>query len=572
MQSIQVQDLGRVQQIARVAAKNGFGHVLHLVGFNEPLPPADDTATTATYARRLRQTLVDLGPTFVKFGQVLSVRPDILPPDVMKEFQSLQDRVPPMSMDQVRQVVESELRLPLEDVFEEFDPAPLGSASIAQVHRARLVGGTEVAVKLQRPGIDKTIDSDLHILYTLAQISEGRVALPGLYTPTAIIREFDAAINLELDFLQELKAATRMRQQLAALDDVVIPQVFSRWSTRRVLVMELIRGQRLSEVIEAFDPDDARRIAHLLMEAYWHQVFDKGFFHGDPHPGNLVVTAEGKLAFLDFGITGMLSASMQDTIVQTFTAMVFRDPETLAMTVYRAGASMDRVDLRALREEIELLMTKYYGSALDDLANPTTVMEVVNVAARFKINLPAEFAVLSRVAALVEGVCTQLLPGIDIVEEVKPYATRLVQKRYSPERVLSDAGRLIMQMQGHMRDLPTQASQVLMDLEAGQISFNMRDPDAPKLREELRMGILRLSMALMAATLTLGSLLFLAAWSPTPWGIPLFGIVGLLLLGGGVGLFAGLGMHVLFARFLSLDFWRRRLLATVRFFTWRRRK
>ena len=570
MESIHVQDLGRVQTIARVAARNGFGHVLQLLGWGEAIPTADTAAATAPYARRLRQVLIDLGPTFVKFGQVLSVRPDILPTDVLKEFQSLLDRVPPIPFAQVREALESELAHPLDEVFAEFDEEPLGSASIAQVHRARLLGGQEVAVKLQRPGIEQIIRSDVHILYSLAQLAEGRLSLPGLYTPTAIVREFDTAITTELDFLQELKAAQRMHTNFREHEGIVVPRVFPRWSTRRVLVMELIKGQRLSRSIDKLDPDEARRIAHLLMDSFWYQVFDHGFFHGDPHPGNLMVTEDGQLALLDFGLTGMLSNAMQDVIISAFTSLVFRDPETLAMTVYRAGATQERVDLRALREEIEHLMVKYYGAALDDLSNPTTMMEVVQVAARYRINLPAEFAVLSRVAALVEGACQTLLPGIDIVEEVKPYATRLVAKRFGPDRVISDAGRLIMQLQGHMRDLPTQFSQVLMDLEAGQLSFTTRDPEAGKLREEIRMGVLRLSLALMAATTALGSLLFLAAWSPQPWGIPLFGIAGLLLFGTGIGLFGALGIHVLFARFLAIDFWRRRFLGVVRFFSWRR--
>lgn len=572
IKSIQVQDLPRVNEISFVLAKNGFGHVLSLVGLTSTLPSGAQEASTAPFARRLRQVLTDLGPTFVKLGQVLSVRPDILTPDLQVEFETLQDRVPPMPFPDVRAVVEEELGQPLEEVFEAFDEAPLGSASIAQVHRARLHGGHEVAVKLQRRGIERKIRSDLHILYSLAKLLEGNVSLPGMHTPTAIIREFDLAITQELDFLLELKNAERMRAHFKDLPEVVVPQVYPRWSSRRMLVMELIDGRPLSQAMEELSGQEARALAHAVMEATYRQVFEYGFFHGDPHPGNLFVSREGQLVLLDFGVVGTLTGAMQDTIISAFTSMVFRDPETLAMTVYRAGATGKggRVDLREFTAELERKMVQYYGASLDDLASPTTFMEIVQMCTRFRITLPPEFAVLSRAITLIEGEIRALLPGIDIVEEVKPYAQRLMAKRFSPDRVAHDAARLMVQVQGHFRDLPTQVNQMLMDLEGGNITLITRDPDSAKLREEIRAAVLRLSLAALASTVTMGALLFLAAWSPAPWGIPVFGLLGALFLWIGVVLFGALGIHVFFARFLDLRAWRRRLLALLRFFSWRR--
>jgi ubiquinone biosynthesis protein len=572
--SIQVQDLPRINEISLVLAKNGFGHLLNLVGIAAVLPPGSDRdQATGPFARRARQVLVDLGPTFVKLGQVLSVRPDILPQDVLTEFESLQDRVPPMGMADVRFMVEQELQRPIEDVFEEFDPVPLGSASIAQVHRAKLIGGPQVAVKLQRRGIEKTIRSDLHILYALAQVAEGSLTLPGLHTPRAIVREFDLAINQELDFLQELQSAERLASHLTELKaDVTVPRVYDEHSTRRLLIMELIEGKPLKEAMQEVEPGgpEARRLAHAVMEATYRQVFDFGFFHGDPHPGNLFVGEDGRLVYLDFGVMGTLTGAMQDTIINAFTSMVFRDAETLAMTVYRAGATRTRIDLREFTEELERKMAQYYGASLDDLASPTTFMEVVELCTRFKISLPPEFAVLSRAITLVEGEIRALMPGIDIVEEVQPYAQRLVARRFSPERVAHDAARMMVHAQGHFKDLPTQFNQMLMDLEGGNVMIVTKDPDAARLREEIRSAVLRLSLAAAAATVTMGSMLFLAAWSPAPFGIPVFGLLGGLSLFIGFGLFGALGIHVFFARFLSLHYWRSWLWSILRFFRWRR--
>ena len=567
---MQVQDLGRAQEIAGVLAANGFGHLLHLVGLTAPVPTASED--TAPWARRLRQALVQFGPTYVKLGQVLSVRPDILPKDVLLEFQSLQDRVAPLGFDDVQHVLAAELGRPIEEVFESVDPVPLGSASIAQVHRARLVGGVDVAIKLQRPGIERTIRSDLAILYALAQVLEGRFTLPGLYQPTAIVREFDVAITRELDFYEELKSAERMGRNFADDRDIKIPAVHPRWSTRRLLVMELIEGVPLSRKLGGdATSEETRAIAHKVMNAMYRQVFDHGYFHGDPHPGNLLVCDDGRVAFIDFGLTATLTGAMQDTILAAFTSLVFRDAESLAMTVYRSGATKGgRVDLRAFREEIERLMTKYHGASLDDLANPTTLVEVIHAGAQFHVDLPAEYAVLARAMGLIEGEIRGLLPGVDIVEEVKPYATRLMSRRFSPERVAHDVARAAVQLQGHFKDLPTQLNQVMMDLEGGRLTIITRDPDAARLRDALNLGVLRVSLALLASTVSLGALMFLAAWSPAPFGIPVFGLLGLLLTGVGASLFGALGVHVLFARFFDLDMWRRRLMGVIRFFSWRR--
>jgi len=570
--TLQVTDLPRINEISLVLARNGFGHLLGLLGVASVLPPATDKST-APFARRLRQVLVDLGPTFVKLGQILAVRPDILPRDVMTEFATLQDRVAPMDAGDVRDVVEEELGQPIENVFEEFDFTPLGSASIAQVHRARVAGGPWVAVKLQRKGVDRTIRSDIGILYTLANVAEGRLALPGLHTPRAIVREFDVAISAELDFLQELRNAERMAKHFEEVSvDVAVPAVYPQWSTRRLLVMELIEGVPLHQAMQELDTQsaEARRLAHAIMEATWRQVFDHGFFHGDPHPGNLFLTPSGRLVYLDFGLVGALTGSMQDTLVDAFTSMVFRDAETLALTVHRAGATKGRVDLKAFTEELERNMTRYYGASLDDMANPTTLMEVVELCTRFHISLPPEFAVLSRAITLVESEVRTLLPGVDIVDEVKPYAQRLLARRFSPERVAHDAARLMVHAQGHFRDLPTQLNQMMLDLQSGNIQVITNDPDAGKLREEIRSAVLRLSLAFAASTVTMGSLLFLAAWSPAPLGVPVFGLMGGLFLLLGLGLFGALGIHVFFARFLSLGYWRRLLVSIFRFLRWRR--
>jgi len=572
--SIQVQDLPRLQQIVGVLARYGFGQLFTTIGIGDGPAQVDPEMKTSPLARRLRAAVVELGPTFIKLGQVLSVRPDILPPDVILEFETLQDRVPPMPEDEVREVLDAELGVPMSEVFESFDFEPLGSASIAQVHKACLLSGEEVAVKVQRGGIAESIRSDMHILYTLAGVLEKRVRLPGLHSPTEVVREFDVAITSELDFTQEMRAAERFFKNFSHRPEVVIPRPHPRWCSRRLLVMDLIEGVPLKQKlgVEQVTPE-SRALAHTLMECAYDQIFEYGFFHGDPHPGNIFVTDDGRIALLDFGLTGSLTGQMQDTIIAAFTAMVFRDAETLAMTVYRAGATSDRVDLREFRNEIERLMDKYYGMSLEELSDdPSTFMEVIQVATRYHIDLPPEFAVLSRTFGLVEGILRGLLPGVDIVEEVKPYAQRLVASRLAPERVAVDVARSMVQLQGHFKDFPTQLNQLMVDLEGGNVTFKIDNPQAHRLEDAIRMGGLRISLALFAATMTLGSLLFMAVWALAPLTNLLAGFLGVVLGGFGAALFGFLGIHVFFARFISLRFWRRAIGRVFQFFSLRRRR
>lgn len=380
------------------------------------------------------------------------------------------------------------------------------------------------------------------------------------------MREFDTAIHRELDFLQELAATRRMADVLSETD-VVVPEVYPRWSTRRLMMMERIDGRPLAEATSQLDLEARRRIAHQLMDATYRQVFDEGFFHGDPHPGNLFVTRDGRLAYLDFGITGLLTASMQDTILATFTAMVFRDPDTLAMTIYRAGATRERIDLREFRNALERKMLEYYGATLDDLAQRDTLVEVVEMATRFKIDLPAEFAVLARALTLVEGNLRRLLPDVDIVAEVRPYADRLMRRRFAPERLAHELGSLLLRVQAQARELPTQASQALHDLEAGRLTIVARDPDADALRAAVQLGATRIALAVVAGATAIGGAVSLLDSRLTISGVSAQGLLGAVLLTISAAALGGLAGQTLFgagglARRLRAIVWR-----TWRFFS-----
>lgn len=560
MPHVNVRDLPRIREIGTVLARHGFGQVARLAGIDVEGEPLSEKLPLG---RRLRLVLIDLGPTFVKLGQVLSVRPDIVPVDVMNELATLQDDVPPAPFEEVQALLESELGGSLDARFSVFDCKPIASASIAQVHRAVLLDGTEVAVKVQRPGIELRIRSDLHILYSLAQLITGHLDFPGLYTPVGIVREFDAALTQELDFIQEGRAAQRFATCFASHKDITAPRIFEQVSTRRVLVMQLLRGRRIYDL---GDPDQAKAAMMKIIDATYSQLFDFGFFHGDPHPGNLLVLDDGRIAYLDFGISGNLSSEMQDTLFQLFLALVNRDAETLALTLYRAGATQGRVDLKGFRAEIGRMMAKYHGVSLEALSDKASLVEFVQVASQFRIRLVPEYAVLARATSLLDGLARQMMPDADIIAIVRPYAQRLTASRLAPERLTGDALRLVQQAQALARDVPLQLNQLMLDLDRGSIQITTVDRDAAELREDIRHAGLRVALAVVAAGMATSAAVMLSFWSPQPFGLPLIGLLGIAVGLIAMSAVAVLVLHAIAAARLHPREWRRRLVAVARFF------
>lgn len=559
-----VRDLGRLQEIAAVLVRHGFGHLVAGTVVDPGGAKAAESRLSA--AARVRQVLIELGPTFVKLGQVLSVRPDILPGDFIKELESLQDRVDPIPFSAVKTTLEREWGVSLDERLLSIDEQPLASASIAQVHKAVTREGETVAIKVQRPEIERRIRSDLHILYTLAALLTGRLELPGFYTPVGVVQEFEAAINLELDFLQEARAIVRFRGLFRDHPDLMAPAVFDQFTTGRVLVLELLHGRPLSSI----DPADREAVEPMmekLIEATYLQVFEHGFFHGDPHPGNLMLLDDGRLAYLDFGVTGTLTAEMQDTLMSLFMALVYRDAEGVALTLHRAGATDERVDLKGFSREVERLISKYHGASLEELTDRGTLMDFIEVASRYRIRLVTEFAVLARSVSLLDGVVRRFMPEIDIVATVTPYAQKLVGQRLGPERLGRDALRLMQHVQTAARDVPLQLNQMMMDLQTGSINIGTVDREAHHLRDEIRWAGTRLSMAMIACALGISGALLMQPFSAiTVAQVPVMPVAGMVLIGTSIFMGLSLVMHTLFAARIHPREWLRRWFAVLRFF------
>ena len=373
-------------------------------------------------------------------------------------------------------------------------------------------------------------------------------------------------MNLELDFLQEARAIERFRAYFKDHSDITAPTVFDDFTTRRVLVLELLIGRSLSSIDPA-DQEVVEPMMDKIIDATYLQVFEYGFFHGDPHPGNLMVLDDGRLAYLDFGVTGTLTGEMQDTLMNLFMSLVYRDAENVALTLYRAGATDERVDLKGFSREVERLITKYHGASLTELTDRGTLMDFIEVASKYRIRLVTEFAVLARAMSLLDGVARRFMPNMDVVSKVTPYAQRLVGQRLGPDRLARDGLRLMQQIQTTARDVPLQLNQLVMDLQTGNIDVGIVDRESARMRNEVRWVGIRLSMAMVAGSISVAGALLITPFSQMSFkGMPVLAVAGAAFLGISFLIWISLLMHTLFAARIHPREWLRRWVAIIRFF------
>jgi ubiquinone biosynthesis protein len=534
-----VQDLKRLREISVVVVRHGFGElwdrakIWDVLGRREDGDRPSREEIRATSARRFRETLAELGPTFIKLGQILSSRPDILPLDFIAELSLLQDRAAPMPVATVFDLIEKGLGRPAPKLFAAIDPEPMASASIAQVHRARLPTGEEVVVKVQRPAIEAQIRSDTDLLAYLARFLEGVIEETGIYTPSGIVSEFRAAMLLELDFENEARNIEEFAKTHADRPYVVIPRLYRELSSRTVITMEELKGVKLKTVLDdpAFPGVDRKQLARHVLEASFQQLFNDGLFHGDPHPGNVMVMEGNRIGLLDFGLVGRLSKQMQESIIVLVLATSLRDPDTVARLLYKVGVPDQRINLHHFRQEIHDILERYMGLKLSEVDSGVLMAELVDLAMKYKIKIPKEYAVLSKASATTEGIVRQLDPDLDVTQAALPYARQLLYDRYSPGSMSGGFLRLLLQLQGFLQDTPQQLSQILMDLEGGKFNVQVRSDELARLNTNVKaLGILLFS-GMLAAGLIVGAFSLVGRASEgagtTVW--PIAALVGLAL-------------------------------------------
>ncbi|MHB8877639.1 MAG: ABC1 kinase family protein [Myxococcaceae bacterium] len=528
------QDLNRVRQIVAIAGRHGFADLLERSGLPRlggKKESAEETAEARrqTVARRFRGVLEELGPTFVKLGQILSTRADLLPAEFIEELSTLQDNVPPFPLEQVHAQIKAALGKPAEELFRSIEPSPLAAASIAQVHRAVTHEGDEVVVKVQRPGITEQIRADLSVLHYIARALEAVIEEGAVYSPTGIIEEFDRAIHEELDFINEAANVRAFFKNNVGREGIKIPRVYDELSGRSVLTLEFIKGVKFSQL--DFTQIDRKKLAGRLLDLSFRQLFEDGLFHGDPHPGNFFVMEGEVLAPIDFGLVGRLTKPMQETLVMLVLAVGLKDADSVARLLYKVGVPDSRANLTGFRNDIEGILSQYLPSTLGAISTKNLFRELLDLAVKYRIRVPKEYAILSRAAISVEGVMRNLYPEMNIGEMAMPYAKKLLADRYDPSQLQGSLMRTMLRLQGLATDLPMQLSQIMLDLEAGKFSVTVKGEGIDKLNSNVRsLGAITF-IGLCTCGFIVGVFMSFAQKNWQIGGIPVIGVLGMLSVG-----------------------------------------
>jgi ubiquinone biosynthesis protein len=527
------QDLNRLRQIATIAGRYGFGEMLDRAGDRAGVRMGASAAQTSagaegrtqTAAQRFRLVLSELGPTFVKLGQVLSTRADLLPAEFVEELAQLQDRVPSFELELVRQQVREGFGQELEELFADFSPEPMAAASIAQAHRARTRDGHEVVVKIQRPGVAAQLRSDISVLRYLARMLEAVVEEVAIYSPTGLIEEFDRAIHEELDFLSEAANIRAFHANHHARPDIKIPRVYDQLTTHSVLTLEFLDAPKLSDA--QLDAGGRQKLATIILESAFQQLFEDGLFHGDPHPGNLLVLPGPVLALIDFGLVGRVSRQMQDTLISLVLAVALKDADSVAKLLYRMGTPDARANLMAFREDIDAVLGRYLPGTLQDIDARSLLRDLLNLAVKYRIRIPREYAILSRAAVTIEGTLRTLYPEMPIGQLFLPYAKRLLASRYDPSQLEGGVLKTMLRLQSAANELPIQLSQILLDLEAGKFTVTVRGDELQELNRNIRALAMVAFAGLLATGFIIGTFIAFAAHPWSLWGVPVMGLLGI---------------------------------------------
>ena len=529
-----IRHLHRYREIVTCLVRNGFGFVVEELGlfgmlslpkklFTPPRPEEEKAIGI-----RVRRVLEELGPTFIKLGQMLSTRPDLLPDYIIRELNQLQDQVPPFSWDEVQEIIGAELGGQVEELFASFSREPLAAASIGQVHRARLKTGEEVVVKVQRPRIGTVIETDLEILADLAALAEARLEVARYYRLRDIVEEFSRSLKGELNYLLEARNGERFAAHYAREGKVAVPGVFWDYTTRRVITLEYLQGVKITDsealVQAGFEPE---RLVSRLLEVYLHQVLEVGFFHGDPHPGNILVLPGGALAFTDFGLMGRLSDSLRREFISLLVAVIGRNPRGIVKSIVRIGRVGDDFDREGLQRDVEELLEKYLDLPLEEISLGEALYDFFRLGYRHRIRLPADLAILGKAFLTLEGVAEKLAPGVSATSMLLPFRSRLLAARFAPRDLAGSFWQHLSEYGELFFDLPRELRELLAALKRGRLRFELDKGDIKvmtrhldRIGNRLSFSIVLLSFSIIMTGLIIGSSL---VGQPVLFGVPAIG-------------------------------------------------
>ncbi len=457
---------------------------------------------------RVRMSFEKLGPTFVKLGQLLATRPDLIPPEFSEEFKKLHDQVPGVAFSEIEKMLMAHFGAPVGEIFSKFDETPMAAASIAQVHRARLKDGSEVVVKVQRPGIENVIQDDLQILRGLAELADRYLPETRIYNPKGIIAEFARTMEQETNFILEANNIRRFSLNFATESDIVIPRVYSEFTGKRVLVLEALDGIPLSQgralEQEGVNPEDVLKRG---LRAYLKMVYSDGMFHGDLHAGNVLLMAGGKIGLIDFGIVGRLNRKTQNAIANMFLALAEEDYDRMAYMYVDLAPFTERVDVDEFARDVRDLIAPYFGLTMKNVNMGRMLLDSTAVAAKHGLVLPAELVLFFKSIVSLEGMGKVLLADFDFLTYSLEFSKEMVQSGVEPRRMIADAGVFARDVNSLVSTLPRQLKQALRRINDPDFTIQLKSKDVEELRKTMERGYWMLFWGMILAAATLGLIL-----------------------------------------------------------------
>ena len=530
-----VHDLGRVYDLAVILVRYGFAGFVRRIGLAHAFEQAGralhlkgvEELVQLNTPQRIRRALEEMGPTFIKLGQILATRVDLFPPDWIAEFEKLQDQVPPLPFEHLQAQLEADLGAPVDEVFAEFNREALAAASIAQVHRARLFSGEQVIVKIRRPGITGIVEADLRLLERLARVVESEVKEMRRYRPVEIVHQFASSLRREMDLENEARNAERMVGNFAGNPWIVVPVMYWEWCCERLNVQEYIDGipARKLQLAEAAGLN-RKILARRGCDAVLKMILIDGFFHADPHPGNLIFLPGNRIAFIDFGMVGRLSESRRYQIVDLLAAVIDRDART-AVNVLLDWAGEVQVDVDALLIDVDIFIDTYHGLPLKQLKIANILTDLTALMRSYTLVLPPDLALLFKSLLTLDGMGRQVDPDFDLVVAATPHVRRALFNRYRPDIVLKRGWRTASEMLDVLAAFPYDMRRLIKALKAGTLRFNVDVNQLGYFGWIIDRAASRLAVGMVTSSLIIGSAIVMTVpGGPTLWGLPMLGVLG----------------------------------------------
>lgn len=503
----------RQREIAEVVLRNGWGYMRRLLtGTRSEEPQLPPPAV-------LRNILIELGPVYVKLGQLLSTRPDLLPAEYINELTALQAEVPPVPWEEVEVVIRQEIRRPIEEVFTTINPQPVAAGSIAQTHRATLIDGREAALKVQRPGIDTTIEQDINLIRSLADLVS-LTKVGQYYDLKALAEEFAGALRSELNFSREAEYTDQLHRNLSGSrwlkqGSLVVPEIYWDYTTEKLLVMEWLNGvpllsAKLGSPAANGTSAENREIVNLLIRAFFQQIYIDGFFHADPHPGNLFYLNDGKVALLDCGMVGRLDPRTQQILTEMLLALVNMDAQRCAQLTLQLAEAIEPVNLGRLEAEYDRLLRRYYSLSLSQINFSQLFYEVLQKARANNLRVPGNMGLYAKTLANLEGVARKLDPNFNLPDQVKPLMTDLFQRQFVGEAPLQALLRTALDLKSLGLQSPRQVEVLLERLTSETLQWKLNIRDLDLLRRSVDDSANRLSFSIVVGSLIMGAALILS--------------------------------------------------------------